>query len=96
MQIGPGHGHFENAGCDCICLAGVERNVFDLPACIAGVMAVHVVEIAGEQGRFVAAFTGADFDDELREIVAGIDEELVFDLGVENVAPRPSNIIPVR
>src|ERR1700722_15228103 len=26
MQVGPGHGHFDNAGCHCICLTGVERN----------------------------------------------------------------------
>ena len=36
---------------------------FDLPAVVLGVVLVHFVEVAGEQGRLLAAGAGADFQD---------------------------------
>ena len=49
-------------------LAGAEGDVLDLPALVAGVVRVHVVEVAGEQGRLVAAGAGADFHDDAVEV----------------------------
>src|SRR5262249_45055710 len=42
-------------------LAGTEADFLDLPAAVAGEVLVHVVEIAGEERRFVAAGAGTNF-----------------------------------
>ena len=42
---------------------GAHVEDFDLPAAVLGVVLVHFVEIAGEQGRLLAAGAGADFQD---------------------------------
>ena len=59
-------------------LAGAEGDVLDLPAVVAGVVRVHVVEVAGEQGRLVAAGAGADFHDDAAEVLARVDQQQVF------------------
>src|SRR5262249_43084962 len=58
-------------------LAGAEGDVLDLPALVASVVGVHVVEVAGEQRRLVAAGAGTDFNDDAAEVLAGIDEQQV-------------------
>ena len=68
---------------------GLKRDLLDLPALGAGVAGVHLVQVAGEQGRLVAAGAGPDLDDELSKSSRRIDQELVLDLGVERVALRP-------
>ena len=56
-------------------LAGAEGDVLDLPALVAGIVRVHVVKVAGEQGRLVAAGAGADFHDEaVVSLALGQDE----------------------
>src|SRR5262245_23309706 len=58
-------------------LAGAEGDGFDVPAHAAGVARVHLVEVAGEQGRLVAASAGADFDDEAVVILGAGQEEIL-------------------
>ncbi len=49
-------------------LGGVEVEHFDLPVPGFGVVLVHFVQVAGEQGRLVAARAGADFHDQPRAL----------------------------
>ncbi len=49
-------------------VGGAAVHVFDFPAATFGVAGVHAVEVGGEEGGFVAAGTGANFDDR----VAGV------------------------
>ncbi len=44
----------------------------ELPAHLLGVAAVHLEQVAGEQGRLVAAGAGADLDDQGRMVGAGL------------------------
>ena len=50
---------------------GLKAIVLDLPALGAGVAGVHLVQVAGEQGRLVAAGAGPDFDDQAVEVLPG-------------------------
>ena len=56
---------------------------FDLPAVVLGIVLVHFVEIAGEQGRLFAAGAGADFQD-----AAGAVGVLAADGHVEQLVPE--------
>ena len=69
-------------------LAGAEGDVLDLPALVAGIVGVHVVEVAGEEGRLVAAGAGADFHDDAVEVLA-LGQEQVFQLAFAALAARP-------
>ena len=55
----------------------------DLPAVVLGVVLVHFVEVAGEQGRLLAAGAGADFQD-----AAGAVGVLAADGHVQQVVPE--------
>src|SRR5262249_25533682 len=68
-------------------LAGAEGNVFHLPALVAGIVGVHIVEIAGKQGGLIAAGAGPDFHDDAVKIFA-LGQEQVFELGVQGILPR--------
>jgi hypothetical protein len=67
-------------------VAGAVRDRLDRPALGPGVPRVHVVQVAGEECRLVAALPGPDLHDDLREVLGRIDEQLVLDLGVQLVA----------
>ena len=56
---------------------------FGLPALRVGVVAVHFVQVAGEQGRLVAAGAGADFHDHARAV--GV---LAADRQLQQLAPQ--------
>jgi hypothetical protein len=58
--------------------AWAEGNVLDAPALVARVVRVHGVEVAGKEGRLVAAGAGAYFDNDAVKVLAGIDEEKFF------------------
>ena len=65
------------------------RDRLDRPALDPRVARVHLVEVAREERRLIAALAAADLDDDLGEVLGRIDEELVLDLRVERVALRP-------
>src|SRR5207248_2640860 len=67
-------------------LAGAEGDVLDLPAHVAGVVGVHAVEVAGEQGGLVAAGAGPDLQDEAVEALAGVLQQEVFEPVLEGGA----------
>ena len=67
-------------------LAGAEGDVLDLPAHVAGVVGVHVVEVAGEQGGLVAAGAGPDFHDDAAEVLARLDQQQVFEPRLQGLA----------
>ncbi len=56
---------------------------FDLPAVVLGVMFVHLVEVASEEGRFFAAGAGADFQN--ATCAVGV---LAADGHVEQIVPQ--------
>src|SRR5262245_35115405 len=70
-------------------LAGAEGDVLDLPTLVAGVVGVHAVEVAGEQGGLVAAGAGADLHDQAGEVLARLDQEEVFQPGLQRLHLLP-------
>ena len=68
-------------------LAGAEGDVLDFPALVAGIMGVHVVEVAGEEGRLVAAGAGPDFHDDAAEVFA-LGQQDVFEPDRARLAAR--------
>ena len=68
--------------------AGVAaRHHVDLPALPLGVLAVHPEQLAGEQGRLVAARAGADLEDDVLLIVGILRDEKDLQIADEGVAP---------
>ncbi len=70
-------------------LGRVHVEDLDLPAAVLGVVLVHVVEVAGEQGRFLAAGAGAD----LHHAAAAIGV-LAADGQVQKLVPEPFALAP--
>src|SRR5262249_3846897 len=64
VLINPVAGNAKDNFLEATLLAGVERNALDTPAVIAGIVRVHVVEVAGEEGCLIATSTGTDFHDQ--------------------------------
>ena len=61
-------------------LAGAEGNFLDLPALIAGIVRVHAIEVAGEDGRLVAAGAGADFQHHIAVVHGVLGQQRHADL----------------
>src|SRR3712207_8967024 len=55
------------------------RSDDELPAVLLGVLAVHLVEVAGEEGGLLAAGAGADLEEEAVDGVVLGGDELVLD-----------------
>src|SRR5262249_44266988 len=75
VLIDPLAGHAEDDLLVAAHLAGVEGDGLHRPALVAGVVVVHVVEVAGKQGGLVAAGAGADFHDQAVVILALAQEQ---------------------
>ena len=67
--------------------AGAKRDLLDLPTFFTGVVGIHGVKIAGEDGGFVAAGAGADFDDDALVILAGAEQQ-IFETFVQRFLAR--------
>ena len=61
---------------------------FDFPALIGGVTLIHAEQIAGEQGRLVAAGAGADFENDVALVHRVLGQKREPQLLLERRAPR--------